>query len=140
MTSARRTVASVLFLLLGAVSASAQAAEKKPVSIPFNDVVRIAPTVRTIIASPKTLTVHVGQTVSLDAITVTVVDSMGHLLGRLEGYDFVIPPGQAASAMPRKITGVHAGETTLTVKYPRSAWAAQRDPRVQTTVKVVVTP
>lgn len=101
-------------------------------------VIAIAPKVKALKADPATLTLHVGETVSLGRITVTVIDSTGRTAGALIGYDFAIKPGEPATVMPRQVTGVRPGTTELTILYPRSAWTARKDPRAETKVKVVV--
>jgi hypothetical protein len=101
-------------------------------------VIALVPKVKAIKADPTTLTLHVGETVSLGRITVTVIDSAGRTAGALIGYDFAIKPGEPATAMPRQVTGVRPGTTELAILYPRSAWTARKDPRAETKVKIVV--
>jgi hypothetical protein len=103
-----------------------------------NEMIALAPTVRSIKANPTSLTVHVGETLSFDKVTVTVIDSSGTSRGRLIGFDFAIKPGEPAVAVPRQVTGVRPGTTELRIIYPRSAWKARADPRVETRVKIVV--
>ena len=105
-----------------------------------NELSLLALKVRAIRAEPTTITLRVGQTISLDAIKVVVVDSAGKVRGRLRGYDFSIKPNEPATAVPRQVTGVRAGTTELTIRYPRTAWKARSDPRAEVKVKVVVKP
>jgi hypothetical protein len=100
----------------------------------------LAPKVRSIRATPGTITLRVGQTIPFSAITVTVVDSAGRDRGKLLGYDFSIKPGEPAEAIPRQITGKHAGETDFVVRYPRTAWKPRADPRAEAKVHVIVKP
>src|SRR5262245_10268224 len=102
------------------------------------EMIALAPKVRSIKADPTTLTLHVGETMSFDKVTVTVIDSSGKSRGRLVGYDFAIKPGEPATAVPRQVTGVRPGTTELRIIYPRSAWKVRADPRVETRVKIVV--
>ena len=134
-----RTVAALLALGVPCtLAAQARAANKSPKALDANEMVSLAPKVKGINAEPATLTLHVGETVSLDKIAVTVIDSSGKTRGTLIGYDFVIKPGEAASARPRQITGVRPGTADLVLRYPRTAWKARTDPRVEAHVKVVV--
>lgn len=98
----------------------------------------IAPKVRSIKAEPSTLTVHVGETIPLGQIVVTVIDSSGKTRGRLIGFDFGIKPGEPAMAVPRQVTGVRPGTTELTILYPGSSWGARKDPRAEVKVKIIV--
>jgi len=102
------------------------------------EMISLAPKVRSITAEPSTVTLHVGEIVSLGKIVVTVIDSSGKPRGNLIGYDFSIKPGEPATAVPRQITGVRPGTTELVIRYPRTAWKARTDPRVEAHVKVVV--
>ena len=132
-------IAPVLLLVLG-VRASAVAAQGPVRTLEFNDLAALAPKVASLRAKPNSITLRVGQTVSLDSIKVTVLDSAGRVLGLLKGYDFGIPPNQPATAEPRKMTGVRPGTTELAIRFPRNAWKARTDPRAEVKVKVVVTP
>lgn len=98
----------------------------------------LAPKVRSITAEPSTLTVHVGDSVSLNRIIVTVIDSSGHARGNLIGYDFQIKPGEPATARPRQVKGVRRGTADLVIHYPRAAWKARTDARPEAHVKIVV--
>lgn len=139
MNRTMRTVGA--FLALGVpctLAAQARAADKSLKALDANEMASLAPKVKAITAAPATLTLHVGETVSLDKVTVTVIDSSGKARGILIGYDFVIKPGEPASAVPRQVTGVRPGTTDLVIRYPRTAWKARTDPRVEAHVKVVV--
>ena len=98
----------------------------------------LAPKIKSIKAEPTSITLHVGETMSLDKIAVTAIDSSGTTRGRLSGYDFAIKPGEPASAVPRQMTGVRPGTTELVIRYPYAAWRVRKDPRVEARVKVVV--
>jgi hypothetical protein len=98
----------------------------------------LAPKVRSIKAEPRSITLHVGQSVSFDKINVAVIDSSGKTRGRLIGYDFAIKPGEPAKAVPRQVTGVRPGTTELRIMYPTSAWKVRRDSRAEARVKIVV--
>ncbi len=102
------------------------------------EMISLAPKVRSITAEPSTLTLRVGETVSLGRIIVTVIDSSGKARGTLIGYDFSIKPGEPATAVPRQITGMRPGTTDLVIHYPRTAWKARTDPRVEAHVKIIV--
>ena len=136
MTHTVRTIA----FLLAVCAPSLVAQGPAPRKLEFNDLAALAPRVKSLRANPNTITLRVGQTVRLDSIKVTVLDSAGRVLGRLEGYDFGIQPNQAASAEPRKITGVRPGTTELAVRFPRGAWKPRTDPRAEAKVKIVVKP
>jgi hypothetical protein len=140
--SIRHAIAIAVFLVPGALAAQGRAAAPTPANaiktLDPDEMIAIAPKVRAIKAKPATLTLHVGETVSFDRFTVTVIDSSGRARGRLLGYDFAIKPGEPATAVPRQVTGVRPGTTELAIRYPRSSWKARKDPRVETTVKIVV--
>lgn len=101
-------------------------------------VTALAPKVRSIHATPATITLRVGETVQFNAITVTVVDSTGRVRGQLPAFDFSIKPDEPAEAVPRHVTGKRPGETDLIIRYPRASWKARSDPRVETKVHVIV--
>jgi hypothetical protein len=132
----------IAFALIGLVAAgTSSVGAQGPVRIlKFEELAALAPKVASLRASPKSITLHVGQTVSLDSIKVTVLDSAGRVLGLLQGYDFGIQPNQPATAEPRKMTGVRPGTTELAIRFPRNAWKARTDPRAEVKVRVVVKP
>ena len=137
---------ALLLLAFGALplAAQQQAAAKKDAGasreIPETQLIELSRTVKALRVEPDTIRIKVGQSVSLDRFTVTVIDSANKVHGRLVGYDFAIRPGEPASAVPRTITGVRPGTTQLAVRYPRTYWKVRTDPRVETKVTVVVTP
>src|SRR5690242_848180 len=99
-----------LFLVLGLVCALVQPASAQFKGGTLKELDQagmqaVRPKVKSIRAEPSTITIKVGQVISLDAITVVVVDSAGKDLGRIRGFDFGIPPLSAAEAVPRKVTG-----------------------------------
>lgn len=100
----------------------------------------LAPKVRSIHATPASITLRVGETVQFSAITVTIVDSAGVTRGQLPAYDFSSKPGEPAEAVPRHITGMRPGEMDLIVRYPRISWKARSDPRVEAKIHVIVKP
>ncbi|HTE46582.1 MAG TPA: hypothetical protein VK636_15120 [Gemmatimonadaceae bacterium] len=104
------------------------------------EAVALAPKVRSLRPEPATVTLHVGQIVDFSTLTIIVVDSAGKDRGQLLGYDFSIKPGEAAEAVPRKITGKRPGETDLVIHYPRSAWKSRIDPRAEAKIHIVVKP
>jgi hypothetical protein len=104
-----------------------------------NDLLAIATTLKSLRVEPKSLTIKVGQRVSLDTLTVTAIDSAGRVRGRLAGFDFMIKPGEPATAVPRTVTGVRPGTTELIVRYPRLGWK-RPDLRPEAKVTVVVKP
>ncbi len=129
-----------LFLSIAAANAHAQlkSATLKVLDVPT--LTAMAPVVRALRAEPGTITLRVGQSMSLDALTVVVVDTAGHDRGKIVGFDFGIPPGSAAEVVPRTIVGKRPGTATLTVRFPSAAWKGRTNPRPATTVKVTVTP
>lgn len=132
-------------LCLGTTPLAAQATKRAVVSAAATDIApdqltAVARTVKSVRAEPTTLTLRVGETVTLGKITVTVLDSSGKVRGRLAGYDFGIPPDGPAVAVPRQITGVRPGTTELTVRYPRNSWKERTDPRAEAKIKIVVIP
>jgi hypothetical protein len=132
-------------IILGVVCATVSQAQGGPVAkavrvLDAAEVTALAPKVRSIHATPATITLRVGETVQLSAITVTAVDSAGRTRGQLAGYDFSIKPGEPAEVVPRHITGKRPGQTDLIVRYPRMAWKARSDPRVETKIHVIVKP
>lgn len=133
------TLFTRLALLSGLVFPATLAAQGGTTVKPLNpaEVTAMAPKVRSIRAEPAAITLHVGETMSLGKIAVIVTDSSGQTRGRLVGFDFLIKPGEAATAMPRQVTGVRPGTAELTISYPRSSWK-RADPRVATKVKVTV--
>jgi hypothetical protein len=140
--SIRHALAIAALLVPCALAAQGRSATPTPANalkvLDPNEMIAIAPKVRAIKAEPATLTLHVGETVGFDRITVSVIDSSGRARGRLLGYDFGIKPGEPATAVPRQVAGVRPGTTELTIRYPRSSWKARTDPRVETKVKIVV--
>jgi hypothetical protein len=105
-----------------------------------SDLLKIAQTAKSLRVEPTSLTIKVGQRVTLDTLTVTVIDSAGRVRGRLTGFDFVnIKPGEPASVVPRTLTGVHAGTTELVIRYPKLGWK-RPDLRPEAKVRVMVTP
>lgn len=132
-----------LVFCLGLAWASVARAQFKAAALPALDdagMRSIVPVVKSIRAEPATLTISVGQTVQLSRINVIAVDSSGKDRGRLSGFDFKIPAGEAAVAVPRQVTGKRPGTAVLTIHYPTSAWKGRRDPRPEATVKFVVKP
>src|SRR5688572_6581324 len=141
----------ILLLAVAALPLAAQQPQKKPAAkkdtgpgpsyeIPEAHLVGVARNVKTLRVTPKTLTIKVGQTISFNALTVTVIDSADRVRGRLMGYDFSIAPNQPASAVPRQIAGVRPGTAEMIIRYPRTFWRLRTDPRAETKLKIVVTP
>jgi len=93
--------------------------------------------VRLLRAEPKTLTLHVGQTLSLTNFKIIVIDGSGRQLGATREFDFVVKPGEPATVFPKQITGQRVGKTVLTLRYPNTAWAG--DPTSRPSVNVPVT-
>jgi len=137
MTRTLRTAVAIIALGLPCTLA-AQGGGASLKALGDADVLSLAPKVRSITAEPSSLTIHVGQTVSLNKIIVTVFDSSGKARGNLIGYDFQIKPGEAAKAVPRQVTGVSPGTADLVIHYPRAAWKMRTDARPEAHVKVVV--
>ena len=132
---------AIALSVAGGLPLAAQGAAKGgPHTLDPAEVIALAPKVRSIRATPSTITIRVGQTIQLSAITVTVVDSAGRDRGLLLGYDFSIKPGEPAEAIPRQITGVRAGETDFIVRYPRTAWKPRVDARAEAKIHVIVKP
>jgi hypothetical protein len=138
MNRTMKTAVAILALGVPCTLAAQGGAAKSLKPLSDAEAASLAPKVRSITAEPSTLTIHVGETVSLDRIIVTAIDSSGKARGNLIGYDFLIKPGEPASAMPRKVTGVRPGTADLVIRYPRASWKARTDPRVEAHVKVVV--
>lgn len=90
----------------------------------------VARRVKAIAAEPATLTLRVGETVSLAKVTVTVIDSAGKRLGRLPFFDFAVPPNGPAAAVPRQVTGVRPGTpcSRSAIRAPRGRSARIRVP------------
>lgn len=132
------------FVVLLALSLTRVAgAQLKSAALPLLDadgLRALAPSIKSIRAEPGAISLRVGQTVQLATITVIAVDSAGKDRARLNGFDFGIKPGGPAEAVPRKITGVRAGTTELTIHYPTTAWKVRADPRPAATVKIQVKP
>lgn len=140
-TPGRRICATILVVACATVSRAQGAPTAKAVrALDTAEVRALAPKVRSIHATPATITLRVGETVEFSAITVTIVDSAGRTRGQLPAYDFSIKPGEPAEAVPRHITGKRPGETDLVVRYPRISWKARDDPRVEAKVHVIVKP
>jgi hypothetical protein len=132
-----------LILTLGLAAGNTAGAQFKAATLPVLDDAAsraLAAVVKNIRAEPGTITLHVGQSVQLSTINVIVVDSAGKDRGRLIGFDFGIPKGAAAEAVPRQITGKRPGTAVLTIHYPTTAWKARSDPRAAATVKIDVQP
>lgn len=138
MLSLRSALAVAALVVPCALAAQAPTLANALKPLDPTEVTAFAPRVRSIKAEPATLTLHVGETVGLGKITVSVIDSSGRALGTLIGYDFAIKPGEPATVVPRQVTGVRVGTTELTILYPTSSWKARKDPRVEAKVKIVV--
>ena len=137
MTRTLRTAVAIVALGLPCTLA-AQGGGASLKALGDADVLSLAPKVRSITAEPSRLTIHVGQTVSLNKIVVTVFDSSGKARGNLIGYDFQIKPGEPAKAVPRQVTGLRPGAADLIIRYPRAGWKARNDARPEAHVKIVV--
>ncbi|MEO7084327.1 MAG: hypothetical protein ABI442_17170 [Gemmatimonadaceae bacterium] len=132
-----------VWLFLSVAAAPVAGAQFKSAALPELDEAAyraLVPVVKGIRVEPTTLTLRVGQTIELRTLNVIVVDSSGKDRGRLSGFDFGIPKGQAAVAVPRKITGSRPGTAVLTIHYPTLAWKGRSDPRPAATVNVEVKP
>ena len=135
-----RIVLAVLLALTSAPAAGAQFKSAMLKDLDETAARALVPVVKGIRAEPATLTIRVGQTVQLRLINVVVFDSTGADRGRLSGYDFRIPGGSAAVAVPRQITGKRVGKAVLTIHYPTTAWKGRQDPRPAATVTIDVKP
>jgi hypothetical protein len=134
-----RSLASRGMIVLCVASAplAAQGAAQLP-AIPEGQLGAIAKSVKTLRVEPQTVTLKVGQKLDLNKFVVTVIDSAGKSRGRLAGFDFTnLGAGEAASVVPRVLTGVHPGTTEITFRYPRTFWK-RPDPRAEVRVKIVV--
>lgn len=121
-----------------ATSTSAKRAAKSEAPDLTVDQLRgFAKRVRLLRAEPKTLTLHVGQTVSLTNFKISVIDGSGRQLGVTREFDFVVKPGEPATVFPKQITGQRVGKTVLTLRYPNVAWTD--DPTKRPSVNVPVT-
>jgi hypothetical protein len=130
-----------LALLVAPCTLAAQGSSMSPAALKAltpAEVKALAPKVKAVQATPSTLTIHVGETVSFGKITVAVIDSAGTTRGRLIGYDFFMKQGEPATVMPSQVTGVRPGTADLVIRYPTSAWKVRSDPRAEAHVKVVV--
>jgi hypothetical protein len=128
------------FLLAFSVPALAQGGASAP-AIATNDLPTVALKTKAIRVQPTTITVRVGESMALSKLVAVVLDSAGKPLGRLDGFDFSIPPGQPASVVPFKVTGDKAGTTELTIRYPRGPWSrVRKDARPEAKVQVIVKP
>ena len=133
-----RALATATLVIPGALAAQSKPGGPVLKALDPTETVAIAPKVRSLKAEPSSITLHVGETVGFDKITVVVIDSAGKTRGRLIGYDFGIKPGEPATAVPRQMTGVRPGTTELKILYPISSWKPRKDLRAETSVKVVV--
>jgi hypothetical protein len=133
-------VGALLLVMSGAAFAQGASASR-PAPIPSAELATIASKASAIRVEPTSITLRVGETVGLDKLTVIVIDSAGGTRGRLAVFDFSIPPGQAASVMPFKVTGEKVGTTDLVIHFPRTPWTqARKDTRPEAKVRVVVKP
>ena len=119
-------------------STSAKAAAKSDATDLTLDRLRaLATRARHLRAEPKTLTLHVGQTLSLTNFKIIVIDGSGRKLGATREFDFLMKPGEPATVFPKQITGQRVGKTVLTLRYPKRVWAG--DPTSRPSVDVPVT-
>lgn len=129
---------------VGASRAAAQGAKPAraaPIAdISMDQMAVIAPRVAALRAIPSTLAIRVGQTIQLDSIHLIAMDTQGHDIGRLRAFNFGIKPGEAATAVPRQVTGGRVGVTELRLSYPSAPWGKRVQERPFTIVKVTVTP
>ena len=131
-----RVGGALVMTLVASASLAAQGGGQLS-AIPEGRLTEVAKSVKTLRAEPQTVTLKVGEKLDLNRLFVTVFDSAGHAVGRLAGYDFSIPPNQAASVVPRVVTGEHPGKTELVIRYPRNFWK-RPDARAEVKVKIVV--
>ena len=135
MTNVPGSLAALVMTMAGAPLA-AQGGGQLP-AIPEGRLTVVAKSVKSLSVQPQTVTLKVGQKMDLNRLVVTVLDSAGHAVGRLAGYDFSIPEHKPASVVPRVVTGDSVGTAELTIRYPRNFWK-RADPRAEAKVKIVV--
>ena len=141
-----KKIVLALLVCLSSVSAAQttgtsakRAAKSEAPDLTVDQLRAFATRVRLLRAEPKALTLHVGQTVDLNAFRIIVIDDAGRQLGATRNFDFIVKPGEPASVFPKRITGERVGKTVLTLRYPSTAWpgAATTRPSVDVPVTIV---
>ena len=108
--------------------------------IPIARYVDVAPRVTRLRLEPAELRIAVGDTVTLSTrVRVFAVDSAGAALGTLSTYDVSLTTGAVmpVTGGPRTLVGQQAGETVVTVSFPRALWPRLGDPPT-TQLKIIV--
>jgi hypothetical protein len=140
----KKTLLALLVCLSSVSAAQATSASAKPTDgseasdLTVDQLRALANRVRLLRAEPKTLTLHVGQTVSLTNFKIVVIDGSGRRLGATREFDFVVKPGEPATVFPKQITGQRVGKTVLTLRYPKAAWTADVTSRPSVDVPVTI--
>ena len=140
----KRIVFSLLVCLSSVSAAQATGASAKHASkseapeLSVEQLRALQKRVRLLRAEPKTLTLHVGQTVDLNSLKIIVIDDAGRQLGRTREFDFAMKPGEPASVFPKRITGDRVGKTVLTLRFPRTAWTGSPTSRPSVDVPVTI--
>ena len=131
----------IVALLIGVSSVGGAQAARPTSQLPeltMDQLRAVAPRVHLLRADPKSLTLHVGQTVDFSNMKVIVVDGSGRQLGMTRAFSFAVKPGEPASVMPKRITGERIGKTVLTLRYPKTAWTGAEASRPSVDVPVTI--
>ena len=99
--------------------------------IPIARYGEIAPRVTRLRADPAEIRISVGDTLQIATkLRVFAIDSTGKSLGSLSTYDYTLVPGAAGpvSTSPRTLVGLKAGESTVSIAFPRALWPGLSPP------------
>jgi hypothetical protein len=92
-----------------------------------------------LVVIPSTLTVRVGDTLSLvRSLRVVAFDSAGAPLGRITGFDVRFLRGVARSVTPMDIVGDRPGHILLEVSYPTLPWGSRRGQKPSVSIPITV--
>ena len=108
--------------------------------IPISRYVDVAPRIVRLRAEPAELRIAVGDTLVIpNRVRVFAVDSTGATLGTLSTFDVTLTTGTVmpVTGGPRTVIGQRAGESLITVSFPRALWPRIGDPPT-TQVRVIV--
>lgn len=140
-----KKIVVALLVCLSSVSAAQatstpakHAAKSEAPDLTVDQLRAFATRVRLLRAEPKTLTLHVGQTLSLNDFKIIVIDGSGRKLGATREFDFIVKPGEPATVFPKQITGQRVGKTVLTLRYPKTAWSGDATSRPSVDIPVTI--
>ena len=98
----------------------------------------VAPLVASMASVPATVTIRVGDTVSVDSVArIVALDANKNVIGNVPPLEGHLRHGTAALVSPRRFTGLEEGPSEFTIYYPNTYWN-QPTPRPFAVVRVEV--